>query len=287
MSRVDTTYNDNNKSFVSIVDVSPPRDTNLKTLDNFQNLNPDFLSIAYNPGKIPRVDSLVYAHMLKERYGIDVIFSTATRDMNKLALGTRMMSASMLGLENAIVLYGDHFSQKELDFVLPVHNQKPSELIYDSNQLNYGLDNRGSKLPSLSSICIGATIDLNNDIDRELLLMRKKIQAGAGFFISQPTFDFITFEKFFSRYQMEFDNDLQVPVFWGIQILVKNGLRLGEIPKNLEKAIESDEDMLPYAINQVQSYLDFGVRGLYVVPPIYRGGRRDYDSAARLLDTIN
>ena len=73
MARVDTTYNDNNKSFVSIVDVSPPRDTNLKTLDNFQNLNPDFLSIAYNPGKIPRVDSLVYAHMLKERYGIDVI----------------------------------------------------------------------------------------------------------------------------------------------------------------------------------------------------------------------
>jgi 5,10-methylenetetrahydrofolate reductase len=287
MARVDITYVNQTKSFVSIVDVSPPRDTSLNTLENLKGLNSDFLSIAYSPGKIPRIDSLIYAYLVKQRYGIDVIFSTATRDMNKLALGTRMMSASIMGLENAIALNGDSFSEKELGLQFPVYNQKSTELIFDANRLNSGFDNRGFKLPSSSSICIGGTINLNNDLDNELLLTQKKILSGASFFVTQPTFNFCNKEIFLSLYRKNFGYELKVPIFWGIQLLVKNGLRLAKVPKDIEAAIEAGENMLPYAITQMRSYIDSGAHGIYIVPPIFRGGRRDYDSAISLLSNFN
>ena len=34
----------------------------------------------------------------------------------------------------------------------------------------------------------------------------------------------------------------------------------------------------------LQNFLDFGIRRIYLVPPILRGGARDYEAAQRVLE---
>jgi homocysteine S-methyltransferase len=99
---------------VFICDFTPPRGADPSLLDGAANLRQtDFISVAYNPGKLVRVDSVAVAHQLKQRFGVDVVFNLSPRDMNKIALESRLLGAAALGLENVLVLQGDRLTERE------------------------------------------------------------------------------------------------------------------------------------------------------------------------------
>ena len=108
----------------------------------------DFISVAYNPGKAVRVNSAFAARWLEERTGKGVVFTLATRDMNKLAAQSLLLGADLLGLENAVVLQGDRFSEQELELIVSVDDFSPTELLRSIQAMNEGIDYRGSKLRS-------------------------------------------------------------------------------------------------------------------------------------------
>ena len=94
-----------------ICDFSPPRSGDPDTLQS-ANIDADFVSVAYNPGRAVRANSTMLAAAVKQQLGRDVVFTLATRDMNKLALQSQLLGAQILGLENVIVVQGDPFSER-------------------------------------------------------------------------------------------------------------------------------------------------------------------------------
>ena len=82
-----------------ICDFSPPRSGDPSVLQQ-ASIDADFISVAYNPGRAVRVNSAMLAAAIKQHVAKDVVFTLATRDMNKLALQSQMLGAQLLGLEN-------------------------------------------------------------------------------------------------------------------------------------------------------------------------------------------
>ena len=127
---------------VVICDFSPPRGSDAALLSGAQSVSPDFFSVAYSPGKAVRVDSVIAAHAVRQQTGRDVIFTLATRDMNRLAMQNHLLGADLLGLENVIVVGGDIFTPRDLDVVKDVRDFRPTELVSSIKAMNQGLDYR-------------------------------------------------------------------------------------------------------------------------------------------------
>ncbi len=254
-------------------------------MEPVKNLDADFVSVAYNPGKSTRVNPVITAHWIKANVGADVVFTLATRDMNKLALQSLLLGAELLGLENLVVVKGDGFTDKELSLVKDVSDYLPSELLRSITQMNEGIDFKGLKLRSPTNFCAGATIDLGRDLERELKLTRNKVEAGTQFFISQPTFEPDEPQEFIARYAELYDEELP-PIFHGIQIMTPDSLVLGKVPQWVTDDLAKGRAGEDIALEVLGKFTDHGFRSFYLVPPILRGGRRDYEAAQSVLEAF-
>jgi len=269
-----------------ICDFSPPRGPGLAFLDNAIRLNVDFISVAYNPGKSVRVDSAMLAYCIKEKADRDVMVTLATRDMNRLALESRVLGISILGLENVLVIGGDSFTSKDLELVKNVSDFRPTEFMKAISYMNQGIDYKGLKLREPTDLCVGGAIDLERGIEAEARLTHQKVLAGANFFVSQPIFDVKKIAEFRNAYQTVSDQSLTRPVFWGLQILVSGGITFSSVPKWEQKELESGRDGVDMALEQYGRFRDAGIDSVYLVPPILKGGMRDYKAAQRVVEAI-
>ena len=274
---------------VVLCDCTPPRSADPTALDAVGAVGADFACVAYNPGKLPRADSVAAALAIKARTGTDVVFNLATRDMNKIAVQSRLLGAQMLGLENVVVLQGDRFSPEEAERVKAVNDYTPTSLIASAAAMNDGLDYRGSKLRGATSLCIGASFDLARDLDREVALTQRKVDAGAHFLIAQPIYDLDVRHAFLEAYERSTATPLDLPVFWGLQVLDKDGIVLGNVPPEMRQQLDEGRpgvDSSSIAIELLRQFVEDGVRGVYLVPPILRGGARDYEAARQVLASV-
>ena len=71
---------------VVICDFSPPRAGTPDLLRPAQDLDADYISVAYNPGKSTRANPVAAAHWIETNTDKDAVFTLATRDMNRLAI---------------------------------------------------------------------------------------------------------------------------------------------------------------------------------------------------------
>ena len=271
---------------VVLCDCTPPRSADPTALDAVGAVGADFACVAYNPGKLPRADSVAAALAIKARTGTDVVFNLATRDMNKIAVQSRLLGAQMLGLENVVVLQGDRFSPEEAERVKAVNDYTPTSLITSAAAMNDGLDYRGSKLRGATSLCIGASFDLARDLDREVALTQRKVDAGAHFLIAQPIYDLAVRHAFLEAYERSTATPLDLPVFWGLQVLDKDGIVLGNVLPEMRQQLDEGRPGVDIAIELLRQFVEDGVRGVYLVPPILRGGARDYEAARQVLASV-
>lgn len=287
MARVTDRYRDSANKLVVIADMTPPRSGDASVLDRVKGLKADFISVAYNPGRLVRVDSATAAHAVKQRTGADVVFTLATRDMNKIAMGSQLLGAQVLGLENVLVVQGDRLTERETEHgASAVNDFTATGLIASIAAMNEGIDYRGGKLGAATDFCIGSTLDLGRGADAEAGLARRKVEAGADFFISQPIYDPVQRERFLERYQARTGEDLSQPVFWGLQVLEKDGVLLSDTPTKVLEDLENGKPGTEIAVETLQAFMEAGVRGVYLVPPILKGGARDYEAAQRVLESV-
>ena len=265
-----------------ICDFSPPRSGDLSVLQNI-SIDPEFISIAYNPGRAVRVNSAMLAAAIKQQSGKDVVFILATRDMNKLALQPQMLGAQRVGLENAAVVQGDPFSQRDLAMVKAAGDTHPTQLIAGIKGMKQGVEFRGSQLRSPTGFCIGATFDLGRGIEQEAALAVRKAEAGADFFMSQPIFDVADADRFRQAYQKESGRELSLPVFFGLQILEKDGVIFSSVPEGVRGELEEGRPGVEIALELYRNFQEHGLHNIYLMPPIRRGGARNYEAAQQVL----
>ena len=271
---------------VMICDFSPPRAADTAAIGRAGGIGADFICVAYNPGRAVRVDSAMLAHSIKHHTGKDVIFNLATRDMNKLALQSHLLGAQLLGLENVVVIKGDVFSQRDLERVKDVSDFNPTALMKAMESMNQAVDYRGSNLRAPTDFCIGASIDLGRGIEREAALTHRKVSAGVHFFITQPVFTTSDISLFLEAYSAVSGEELSQPVFFGVQVLAKDGVIFSGVPDGIRRDLDRGRQGTDIALEVLHNFLDFGIRRIYLVPPILRGGTRDYEAAQKVLEDV-
>ena len=264
-----------------ICDFSPPRSGDPGAIKQAQ-LDVNFISVAYNPGRAVRTNSVMLAAAIL-RSGKDTVFTLATRDMNKLALQSQLLGAQMLGVENVVVVQGDPFNERDRTMVASVNDYQPTGLIAAIAQMNQGQDFRDANLRKATDFCIGGAMDLGRGIEEEARLAVRKVQAGAQFLITQPIFDVDDVARFWELY----GGHAAVPIYFGLQILEQDGVIFSSVPGSVRSELEGGRSGIDIALELYQKFQEARLNNIYLMPPIKRGGARDYEAAKEFLSKIN
>ena len=268
-----------------ICDFSPPRSGSIAETRR-ADIPADFISVAYNPGRAVRANSAMLAAAIRHETGKETVFTLATRDMNRLAIQSLLLGAQVLGLENVVVVQGDPFSERDLSLTKPADDYRPTELIAGIRAMNEGLDFRGSNLREPTTFCIGATFDLGRGIESEAALAARKVEAGAEFLMGQPIFDLDDAHRFLDSFEQQTGAPLSIPVFYGLQILEQDGVLFSTIPEGVRAELEAGRSGVDIALELYGQFQEAGLRNVYLVPPIRRGGVRNYAAAREFLEMI-
>ena len=267
-----------------ICDFSPPRSGSVVEARRADILA-DLISVAYNPGRAVRANSAMLAAAIRWETGRETVFTVATRDMNRLALQSLLLGAQVLGLENVVVVQGDRFDNRDRA-LLAVNGYRPTELIAAIRALNEGTDFRGSTLREPTNFCIGATFDLGRGIEEEAELAARKVEAGTDFLMSQPIFDPRNAHRFSETYEQQSGESLRVPVFYGLQILEQDGVLFSSVPDGVRSELEAGRPAVEIALELYERFQENGLRNIYLVPPIRRGGARNNAAAREFLAQV-
>ena len=150
---------------------------------------------------VMRMSSLGGALILNGN-GLETVFQVSCRDRNRIALQADLLAAGAAGIVNVMAVngedprFGDHHEAKavnDLDLI---------ELIRTINILNNGKDMAGIELTGAPRFIVGSTVNAGASgqaLALELDVMKKKLEAGTGFFITQPVFDVAGIQPFLER----------------------------------------------------------------------------------------
>ncbi|MEC9271573.1 MAG: methylenetetrahydrofolate reductase [Chloroflexota bacterium] len=267
-----------------ICDFSPPRSGDPRIVTQAQ-IGADFISVAYNPGRAVRTNSPMLAAAIQQS-GKNTVFTLATRDMNKLAVQSQLLGAQTLGLQNVVVVQGDQFGPQDRARVASVNDYQPTSLIASIVRLNQGLDFKGSQLRTPTDFCIGASVDLGRGIEEEAQLAVRKVHAGAEFLITQPIFDVDHVARYRESYAYHAGKAGVLPIFFGLQILEKDGVLFSSVPASLQSELQGGRSGVDIALELYQRFQEAGLNNIYLMPTIKRGGTRNYDAAEEFLSKI-
>ena len=264
-----------------ICDFSPPRSGDPGVVDQAQ-IDADFISVAYNPGRAVRTNSAMLAAAI-QRSGKDTVFTLATRDMNKLALQSQLLGAQILGVRNVVMVQGDPFNERDRERLASVNDYQPTGLIAAIAQMNQGLDFREGKLRTPADICIGATVDLGRGIEEEAQLAVRKVRAGAEFLITQPIFNVDHVARYRESYAYHAGKAGTLPIYFGLQILEQDGVLFSSVPESVRTELEGGRSGVDIALELYQKFQEARLNNIYLMPPIKRGGARNYEAAKEFL----
>jgi homocysteine S-methyltransferase len=130
------------------------------------------------------------------------------------------------------------------------------------------------------------------DLDKEISLLRKKIDAGADFALSQPIYDPHTVERFLRHYETVIGEPVEIPILVGIlpiysprhAAFLHNEVPGVFIPEPILNRINNADDTAEVGVKIAQELLldlkDL-VQGAYLMPPFAK-----YHLAAEVVDIL-
>ena len=168
----------------------PPRGADTESIKRMAACFPpalDAVVIAENPGQV-RSSAMACAAMLAAA-GLEPILPLVTRDRNRIALESEVLGSAAMGIKSFLCLTGEHRSL----------GSSPGAFDMDSVQLCQalqllsvqGLSFDGKKLPGACEVSMGTgAYPYLRPMELNLLRLKKKVQAGAAFMLTQAVFDF-------------------------------------------------------------------------------------------------
>jgi methylenetetrahydrofolate reductase (NADPH) len=155
---------------------------------------------------VMRMSSLSGAMLLQAK-GMDAIMQVNCRDRNRLALQADLLGASACGVGGVMAVSGEDPSFGDHHEARPVYDIQLLDLLAAIRGLQSGRDMAGVELAGAPQFLVGAAVNSGapaHELDREVVEMRKKVEAGARFFVTPPVFDLNALEAFRQRVS-EFD----------------------------------------------------------------------------------
>ncbi len=178
------------KGFVQTVELEPPKGVDLKPLQELATSlagRVDAVVLADNPRAEARLDPVVVAGELIQKAGVEVILTFTCRDRNRLALTSRMLAAAAAGVETLLIVSGDFVNLGDHPQAKPVYDLDSVQALQLAGGLSQGTDLAGIELAGAPSFFLGATAAAQAEpLGPQLLKLRKKLAAGAGFIVTMP-----------------------------------------------------------------------------------------------------
>jgi 5,10-methylenetetrahydrofolate reductase len=263
------TFSDKIKSgeFAVTSEIGPPKGTDIKeTLDDALLIKGrvDAINVTDLQSSVMRIGSMAVCHMLKDM-GIEPIFQMTCRDRNRLALQSDLLSASVLGIENILLLTGDYPSLGDHPDAKPVFDLGSVQLLEVAKTLSSGKDMKGNALKGAPKFCMGAVVNPGADpLEPEIIKMEKKIASGARFFQTQAVYDVELFRRFLDQAK-----HLKTFIMAGIVLLKSAGMAKYMnknvagvfVPDNLIAEMETTKDKSARSI-EIASRLIRELKGL-------------------------
>jgi len=205
--------------FVVNVEVDPPHGLHpKKAIEGARLLKEagvDAINVGDSPAAKVRMSPFAMSLLLQQELGIETVMHYTTRDRNAMAIHSDMAGAHVLGIRNILCLRGDPPSLGGYKDVIGVWDVSAVGLIRILKLLNEGQDWTGEKISHHADFFIGASANLNAEpLEPELRLMRRKVEAGAHFFVTQNVFDpnrLVTFLEKAARFKL--------PILVGVLLL--------------------------------------------------------------------
>lgn len=190
--------------FVMSVEVDPPHGIKPgKAVEGARLLRDagiDAINVGDSPTAKVRMSPLAMSILLKQELGIDIVMHYTTRDRNAMAIHSDMIGAHALGVRNILCLRGDPPSLGGYTDIVGVWDVSAVGLIRFLKLANDGVDFAGQSIAGKADFFIGASANLNADpLETEVRLMRRKVEAGCHFFVTQNVFDEKVLERFLDQ----------------------------------------------------------------------------------------
>ena len=202
--------------FVVTAEVAPPKGIDLApvlaVVAKLQGVTA--VNVTDNQGANMRLCALVLAGELRRR-GIEPVLQMTCRDRNRVALQSDLLGAAALGIENLLLLSGDHSKFGDHPDARPVFDLDSVQLLEVVAGLMRGADMAGKSLAGPPRFFPGAALNPAAE-PFELIVqkVRKKAESGARFFQTQAVFTREELERL-----MAVVGPLQVPVLAGILLV--------------------------------------------------------------------
>ncbi|HEO64020.1 MAG TPA: 5,10-methylenetetrahydrofolate reductase [Candidatus Omnitrophica bacterium] len=260
----------NSDKFIVTSEIGPPKGINTaKSLEDAELIRNrvDAINVTDLQSAVMRLGSMVTCYLLKQR-GIDSIYQISCRDRNRLALQSDLLSAAVLGIENVLIITGDHPKCGDHPEAMPVFDLDSVHLIEAAKQLQSGKDLSGKELDGTPSFCIGAAVNPTAEpVEPEIIKMEKKAAAGAEFFQTQAVFDAEKFKEF-----LNLTKHINVPVLAGI-VLLKSAAMGRFMNKNIPGVCVPDKfiEQMDKASDKQEKSIEIAARTIDEIKGLCRG----------------
>lgn len=245
--------------FVVSAEVGPPKGIHIDHLmeeakEYLTKVN--FVNVTDNQSSVMRMGSLPTCKVLKDA-GFNPIFQMTCRDRNRIGLQSDLLGAAMLGIENLLLLTGDHTKMGDHPQAKPVFDLDSVSLIHTAKMLEEGKDLAGNDLvgepPSFAK---GAVVSPCSDsLDAQLLKMERKVLAGADYFQTQAVYEPDKFAEFMEKAK-QFGKPVQlgivIPKSAGMAKFLNNNIAGIHIPDEMIEELKADPEKTKAGITGVE-----------------------------------
>ena len=214
------------------------------------------VNVTDNQSSVMRLGSLAMCKALKDE-GLTPIYQLTCRDRNRIALQSDLLSAAMFGIENLLLLTGDHTKLGDHPQAKPVFDLDSVSLIHTVKKLEEGVDLGGNELigepPKFAK---GAVVSPCSDsVDAQLAKMERKVMAGTDYFQTQAVFEPEKFIKFMEKAK-QFGKPVQVgiiiPKSAGMCKFMNNNVAGVHVPDEMIEELKKDKEKTKAGITGVE-----------------------------------
>ncbi len=260
-----------NKTHLSF-EVFPPKkdeefDNVYQILRQLKELNPDFISCTYGAGGSRAGKTIEITSFIQNELKIDAIAHITCVGFTKEDLHKNCEALEAAGVRHVLALRGDRpktMSDEQYD---------SREFYYASDLVRHLKEHTGLRI---SGACYPEKHFEAPSLEKDLLHLKEKVDAGVTSLISQMFFDNGYFYRFLDKARAM---GIHVPVHAGI-MPITTAKQLGTtvslsgscVPKELADLIatygEDKEDMrkagIDYAVRQIRDLKEHGVDGIHI-----------------------
>lgn len=284
--------------FVVSVEMDPPRGLSTHKLLAGASLlteaGADVINVADSPMARMRMSPWGVCSVIQREFKTETTLHFPTRGRNLLRVQGDLLAAHALGIRNVFVVMGDPTEIGDYPDAMDDYDLVPSGLIRLIKQgFNAGLDHAGVEIGQPTSFYVGCALNLTpNNPEREIRNLRRKLEAGADFVLTQPVYQPELAEAFLGHYADQF-GALDIPVLVGVLPLygarhaafLHNEVPGINIPAEIQDRLAKSGERSPQEGTSIAVELIERMKGwaggIYLMPAFNR-----FDLAAEIIERV-